>query len=583
MEDTPKSRPNFSLLWPTDTPKQSASRLPDEVIRNLELEALVKAMCPYSPHQDAIRAVLYQLTPDPAIITYRQAVLSDLLDQPGLAEALKAMLPLLDELVLFTYQQFAGETSLHEVTWRAGELQLMLDCIQRLNEAFAAAAGDINSAGLRTLQGYIDQITADETFQQVVDELPAILAALRECASITIGVNLDEHLRPEEAVLLTVNSERFTASGLLERLLGKKAALEHGIAPIHSLPLVSKSDGMITNLPTAGPPERMEPMMVPLFRDLSNVLEKATRPIARELKRYVHLSSQFLANLRPEIIFYVYAVELIHKLEALGLPLCPAQVAPLAERICEVEDSYNIHLALHLSQQKPGQTLTGLVVTNDILLGSPGRIVILTGPNQGGKTTYMQAVGQVQVMAQAGLFVPGRQARVSPVDGIYTHYPVEERLELGTGRFGDEARRIRTIFEQVTRHSLVLLNESLSTTNMGESLYLAQDIVSAMRRIGLRAVYTTHLHELAAAVDELNQKTPGDSELVSMVASYNDAPEADETEASAESYSYRVVLSPPLGRSYADRIAARHGIGLAQLIELLEQRKILGDEARPDV
>ena len=68
-----------------------------------------------------------------------------------------------------------------------------------------------------------------------------------------------------------------------------------------------------------------------------------------------------------------------------------------------------------------------------------------------------------------------------------------------------------------------------------------------------------------------------------MVASYNDAPEADETEASAESYSYRVVLSPPLGRSYADRIAARHGIGLAQLIELLEQRKILGDEARPDV
>jgi DNA mismatch repair ATPase MutS len=72
--------------------------------------------------------------------------------------------------------------------------------------------------------------------------------------------------------------------------------------------------------------------------------------------------------------------------------------------------------------------------------------VILTGPNQGGKTTYMQAIGLAQVMAQSGLFVPGRRARISPVDGIHTHFPVEERVGLGLGRFGDEARRIRTLF-----------------------------------------------------------------------------------------------------------------------------------------
>jgi DNA mismatch repair protein MutS len=439
-------------------------------------------------------------------------------------------------------------------------------------------AGDISSAGLRALRSYIDQFSAATDFQQVIKALPEILADLRACTSITVGVNLDEHLHPEEAVLLSVNSERFTESSLLDRLLGKSAADGKGIAPLHSPPMLTESDNMITGgLPISGPTRQAEPMMVPLFRDLSRVLEKTTKPIARELKRYVHLNSRFMKNLRPEIIFFVQAVALARQVESLGLPLCLPEIAPRAERICGIEDNYNIQLTLHLSRQKPG--LAGQVVTNEVILGSRGRIVILTGPNQGGKTTYMQAVGQTQVMAQAGLFVPGRRARISPVDGIYTHYPVEERLELGTGRFGDEARRIRAIFEQVTRDSLVLLNESLSTTNMGESLYLAQDIVRALRQIGLRAIFTTHLHELATTVQELNMSTAGDSQVVSMVASYEEG-QAEPADVAAKdgSYSYRIVLSPPLGRSYADRIAARYGISLKQLVDLLYQRRVLDEK-----
>lgn len=534
-------------------------------------------MCPYSLHQDSIRQVLYQLCQDSAVLTYRQAILNDLLHQPVLTEALKAMLPLLDELMLFTHPHFAGETSLHEVIQRAGELQLLVDCVHHLSEAFRAVDGNLDSPGLRTLQSYIDQFITDRDYQQVIKALPEILASLRACTSITVGVNLDEHLRPEEAVLLSVNSERFTESSLLDRLLGKSAVDGKGIASLHSLPMLTQSSDMITGaLLISGPSRRAEPMMVPLFRDLSRVLEKTTKPIARELNRYVHLNSSFLKDLRPEIIFYVQAVELAQAVESLGLPVYLPEIAPSAERICEIEGNYNVQLALHLSSQGPGKDRAGRVVTNDVILGSRGRIVILTGPNQGGKTTYMQAVGQAQVMAQAGLFVAGQCARVSPVEGIYTHYPVEERLELGTGRFGDEARRIRAIFEQITRYSLVLLNESLSTTNMGESLYLAQDIIRAFRQIGLRAIFTTHLHELAATVHDLNMNTPGDSQVVSMVASYEQGQEEQTDVAAGDGpYSYRIVLSPPLGRSYADRIAARYGISLEQLVALLKQRKVL--------
>jgi len=543
-------------------------------------------MCSYSLHQDAIRTVLYQMCQDSDVLAYRQAILNDLLHQPILTEALKSMLPLLDELMLFIQPHFAGETSLREVIQRAGELQLLVDCVHHLSEAFRAVDGEIGSPGLRALQSHIEQFVTDNEFQQVIQALPKILSGLRACTSITVGVNLDEHLRPEEAVLLSVNSERFTESGLLDRLLGKSAAGGKGIAPIHSLPMLAESSNMITGgLPISGPTRRAEPMMVPLFRDLSVVLEKITKPIARELNHYVHLNSQFLKELRPEIIFLVQAVELARKLESWGLPVCLPEIAPGEERVCEIEDNYNVQLALHLSDQKPGTSLTGQVVTNEVILGPRGRIVILTGPNQGGKTTYMQAVGQAQVMAQAGLFVAGRRARISPVEGIYTHYPAEERLESGTGRFGDEARRIRAIFEQVTRHSLVLLNESLSTTNMGESLYLAQDIVRALRQIGLRAIFTTHLHELAATVEDINANTTGDSQVVSMVASYEEGQEEPTDVAGDGPYSYRVALSPPLGRSYADRIAARYGVSLEQLIALLNQRMVLNEKidasARP--
>lgn len=575
--DTEKSKQSLSLLWPTGWQGRSGRQLSNEAIQDLALETLVTGMCPYSLHQDSIRQVLYQLCQDSAVLTYRQAILNDLLHQPVLTEALKAMLPLLDELMLFTHPHFAGETSLHEVIQRAGELQLLVDCVHHLSEAFRAVDGNLDSPGLRTLQSYIDQFITDRDYQQVIKALPEILASLRACTSITVGVNLDEHLRPEEAVLLSVNSERFTESSLLDRLLGKSAVDGKGIASLHSLPMLTQSSDMITGgLLISGPSRRAEPMMVPLFRDLSRVLEKTTKPIARELNRYVHLNSSFLKDLRPEIIFYVQAVELAQAVESLGLPVCLPEIAPSAERICEIEGNYNVQLALHLSSQGPGKDRAGRVVTNDVILGSRGRIVILTGPNQGGKTTYMQAVGQAQVMAQAGLFVAGQCARVSPVEGIYTHYPVEERLELGTGRFGDEARRIRAIFEQITRYSLVLLNESLSTTNMGESLYLAQDIIRAFRQIGLRAIFTTHLHELAATVHDLNMNTPGDSQVVSMVASYEQGQEEQTDVAAGDGpYSYRIVLSPPLGRSYADRIAARYGISLEQLVALLKQRKVL--------
>jgi DNA mismatch repair protein MutS len=238
----------------------------------------------------------------------------------------------------------------------------------------------------------------------------------------------------------------------------------------------------------------------------------------------------------------------------------------MAERVCELHEAYNLNLALHQMAHTDDQAP---IVTNDVHMGEHGRIGILTGPNQGGKTTYTHMVGLCQILAQTGVWVPAARARLSPVDNIYTHYPVEEQLTKGTGRFGDEAQRLHQIFVRGTRHSLILLNESLASTNPGESLYIAQDIVRILRHLGARAIFATHLHELAADVAALNASTAGDSLIVSLVASRMEAGK------DGPRRSYKIAPGPPLGRSYAREIAAQYGMSYDQLTALLRQRGVL--------
>jgi DNA mismatch repair protein MutS len=550
----------MSLLYATSTPS-STWTISKEAAHDLELDAIVRAMSTHHAYRDSIGAIAMQLCLDNETIRYRQTVLKDLQAHAGLAAAFEAILPLLEDLTQFTYRQIGKGDPLQEVLARARELELLVEIVQRLGEAYASLAAPLQSSGLLALGEQINALSGDAHFQEMARELPGLLEALRTHASITIGVNLDHRLRPEAAVLLSVNDTAFTASTLLERLLGKEPGEEKGIAPLHRPPVVGSGDGRYQG--------RLDPMMIPLFKDLSKVLEKVSQPIARELKKYVRLNGQFLADLRPDLIFYVQALHLIDKLQAAGMPLTYPKIAPMEERLCRVKSAYNLQLALQ-KLAAAEESLPQQIITNDINFGPDGRIAILTGPNQGGKTTYMQSIGLIQVLAQLGLPVPGETAEISPLDAIYTHYPVEEQLELGTGRFGDEARRIRAIFEQATRYSLVLLNESLSTTSPGEGLYLARDIVRALRRIGLRAVFTTHLHELAESAPRINEEDPGDSLVFSLVAYKPDGL----LSAGQSRHTYHIHPGPPIGRSYADQIAARYGISGPQLQELLKDRNL---------
>lgn len=381
------------------------------------------------------------------------------------------------------------------------------------------------------------------------------------------GINLDHHFHPVEAALLAVNQEPITAASFLKKLFGKSSDTLQGIAPLHTTPR-AENPGVLSG----------RPLLDPLFQDLAQVLENVCRPIAKALTRYVNINSGVLANLARELRFYSGAANVIRRVTKAGLPMCKPELVAQEERVCAIQDNYNLNLALLEMTEKPQRHLGDVVVRNDVSFGPEGRVIILTGPNMGGKTTYIQAVGLTQVLAQAGLYVPGIKARLSPVDQIHTHFPLEEQFAKGISRFGDEAQRFQSMFAHATRDSLMLFNESLSSTSPAEGLYLAQEIIRILRLMGGRAIFATHLHELAARVEQLNAETPGDSQIISMVASLI-TPDSPVHDASGQiTRTYKIVPAPPMGCSYARDLAHKYGVSFDQLRTLLNERGILHPE-----
>ncbi|MBN1401450.1 MAG: hypothetical protein JXA74_11475 [Anaerolineae bacterium] len=537
-------------------------------IADLELERLVDALSMHARYRDAVRRTLLALCCDEETIRYRQEILADLSTLPELAEAFSELLPKLVEIGYLGGAHGRAETPLHQTIWRLGELALYGKCVEALERALSRVESSLRSRGLLALLGALRSITSDDAFRALMRRLPEMQTSLSGLRSVTIGINLDHLLRPIEAALLDVSHETFSGSVFLDRLFGRRRPMQ-GLGPLHSIDTASLPD------------VREHPFMQPLFRDLDRVIRDAVRPIADFLAGYARVSSQFLLGLEQELAFYVGAIRFAQRLRDQGLPLCRAEWAAPSERVCEIEGLYNVSLALRMGERgaaaEPGQ-----MVLNDVRFGEAGRIFVLTGPNRGGKTTFTQAVGLAHVLHQAGLLVPGRRARLSPVDAILTHFPMAEAFSLDAGRLGDEARRLASIFHRATPDSLILLNESLSSTSPGECLYLAQDVVRALRYLGGRAIYATHLHELAACTEMLNRQTPGQSRIASLVALADDAGPPDESASCPNGLTrearptFRIEPGPPRGLSYARQIASQYGISFRQLLTSIDARRQAG-------
>jgi hypothetical protein len=542
-----------SLLYPFEgIPPARRESAPSEA--DLGLATIIRALDYDGRHGHFVAGVLAQLNDDPAVIRYRQDVLDDLLRLPDLAAGFAGALPRLTELASAGLtKRWGDDIPLLQVAARLAELDNYLTCVEDLWAALAAATSALRAPGLLALRAALATARAQPDYRRLAEELPRLAAQLGQAGSVTLGINLDAQLRPESATIVAINPARFAGKGsLLDRLFGERGAAD----AVRGLTALYKAE-------EGG---RQRTPEHDLFRDLDRLLERVAAPIANALASYARVSGAGLAGLEPELAFYLGAARLANDLRAAGLALCRPEIAPAAARQCTIHGLYSLDLALRLRATQGAAGLAEKLVGNDVAFGPAGRIFVLTGPNSGGKTTYTRAIGQAQALFQAGLLVPGYWARISPVDGIYTHFAAAERLDIGGGRLDEELTRLARLFHQATGASLVLLNEPLASTDHGAAHALCRDLLIGLRLLDARAVFVTHLHELA---DNL---AAGDS-VVSLVAGYTAAGGNGTT--AAPSY----VISPgrPQVAGYAAALARRHGLSRQQLEAMLRERGLAGD------
>lgn len=561
----------ISLLYPADYTQSAVQQLTQETINDLSIEYICTHLSSRPAEQNLIQKIMTQLCDDPKVIQYRCDIFEDVLRFPLLRQRITELLYQLD--FLKSVERLSKDTDasgIWQLVNRLNELGHYIACIEGIRDCLRGL--DIHAQGFIQLRNFVEEIYQDSGFDYLKKDIAYLQKNVCKFKSLTLGVNLDEHLRPISTGIVSINNEHYKEMGILRNLLDytrNKEELHDGVAftgmTPYYLPKASVDDKFakmsekaasalpygLVNSTQVG----LNPLMNNLNLTITDMLQSTVRNLKSVLNKYVNVSGYALSSLISEFIFYLRWAELIDKVIEKGACVCKPEILDKPGAFIGKE-IYNFKLALHLLD---GGTTN--IVKNDLDFSPEHRVYILTGPNRGGKTTITQAVGLLYLLAQNGIFVPGKKVALCPVNNIFTHFPADENQTVDLGRLGEESKRFSEIFTLATNRSLLLLNESFSTTSFTEGLYIAKDITKSLIYLGANAIFNTHMHELAACVDELNRAVNGQNYAASLITGIQNGER-----------SYKIMISPPQGHSFAHDIAEKYGVTFQHLQKLIDSK-----------
>ena len=520
-------KPFLSLLYPSEEERdrhESQKALPDiteEVTEELGFSTML------SLKNSALRDYFTQ---SPEVIRYRQKTLADMERIPALGKTLSEALPILcdiEELRALDSYSTSGESYLYSIT----EIELYISCVETLREGLLPIKDQLASPAFIRLASVIEELSESEYYKNLNEDLKRLSSRIREVKSITVGVNLDAELRPVDAGVISINSEVFKSGKVLDKILRMSFKNDAFTCIADIVPF---DKGISDN--------RKEAMQTAFHAAIDKVFRSSVRSWRAIVGEYVLDNTDFLLRILPEIEFVTRVTDLTHRLREKGYEMCLPEILPASARAFRARALYNPSVALQIEEA---------VVTNDFAFDENGELYVLTGPNRGGKSVITCAVGLCQAMAQLGMRVPAAEAAISPVDAIFTHFPSGADDTIDKGRLGEECARLREILDSVSEYSLILLDESLSSTGAYEASFIASELLAGFSLIGSRGIFSTHLHELAASVDEINERTKGEGgiRLDNLVAGLYEGRR-----------SFLIERKRPDGKSYAADIALRYGL-----------------------
>ncbi len=424
------------------------------VAADLELDILITAMSGDNQFSaDICRKIVLSGTTDLGIIEYRQAILKDCLNNP---EIIKNIYQLIESVI-------ANKTNHYYIIARGQPtailhsaieiIQMFSKTLKTLTNLLLSKRDRFHSTGFKRLTAMLEQ----ELNESFFTNLKHYLKELQFHNGVLFNVDLGRGNRGENYTLWQDGNKR---PFLSQRAFSPKQ-------PSYSFQINENDESGI--------------------RALAELKAKGINQVADNLAQTsVHIVN-FMESLRMELTFYIGCLKLHEQLEKYNLPLTLPVPTAVDSRQYNFTELYDPVLAL---------TTQSKTVANTLNAGNSTQLII-TGANQGGKSTFLRSIGLAQLMMQSGMFIVAESFSANVCDQIFSHYCREEDVMMSHGKLDEELLRMNGIIATLTTNSLLLLNESFAATNEREGSEIARQIITALREKSVKLCFVTHLYDFA--------------------------------------------------------------------------------------